>query len=627
MSDLASQSPSVITILMLSAQPQGKPDRRLDKECQEITAGLERSQFRDRFRFISKPAVRPRDFLRAMLECNPQIVHFAGQGNAKQGLAFEDERGLSQFVEAAALAGTFKLFADRLQCVVLNACYSATQTEAIAQHIPFVVGMDGDIEPQTAIEFAVGFYDALGAGRTIDFAHQIGCSAIQLAGMPEHLVPVLQQQTQASAASTTAPLWFSPAPYASVVLPALRGLESESLLELLKPVELQIQTSTRQAYRLCRPEAWLAPEPRTIEEMLKDLQTMADGQTGHRAIHRFAGLLIVNPTLPKSIQQALTTWIEHYHSNSQALLDWAQQTLMTTLQEQPTDEPYLLIQIQKSMQESSSELVYVRMDAWLITDDRAYDSRTGTGSQQLSTPDQPILFNRDQPQEIEREIKAVLDQVCQEAINPEKLTLEIFVPTDLLSHSVDQWEPPDEYGFSLSLGKEYKVVIRSNDRLAENYRYKGVWQAKWEKLKQVETAQTCQALTFGQQPPTQALLMQLMQPNAVGVRFSRPLQIGSGGELALIHRTGLPLAFWLRQEQPATESCDPVDADCQQACKMDCLTDCTEAALGCALHKLPEQVRAKRRSNDAIANHLALLWEDFKRVPPTTSNPLSGAKL
>ena len=238
MSDLSSQSPSIITILILSAQPQGLLDRRLDEEYREITEGLKQSQLRDRFQIVSKSAVRPRDFLRAMLECSPQIVHFAGQSSVEQGLAFEDEAGQRKFVDGAALAGTFKLFADRLQCVVLNACYSAAQVEAIAQHIPFVVGMEGDIERRTAIEFAVGFYAALGAGRSIDFAHQLGCSAIQLAGLSEHLVPVLKQSVQVSAASITPPLLFPPPSYAPVLLPALRGMDSQSLLALLKPVEL-----------------------------------------------------------------------------------------------------------------------------------------------------------------------------------------------------------------------------------------------------------------------------------------------------------------------------------------------------------------------------------------------------
>jgi len=180
------------TILMLSANPKGTIPLRLDEERREIEAGLmERSLLRDNFRLITKTAVRPRDFQRAMLDLNPQIVHFSGHGEGIPGLAFEGETGQLKFVDAEALAGLFALFADRLQCVVLNACYSEVQAKAIARHIPYVIGMNAAIGDRAAIEFAVGFYDALGAGRELEFAHKLGCSAIRISGIPEHLTPVL----------------------------------------------------------------------------------------------------------------------------------------------------------------------------------------------------------------------------------------------------------------------------------------------------------------------------------------------------------------------------------------------------------------------------------------------------
>jgi hypothetical protein len=76
--------------------------------------------------------------------------------------------------------------------VVLNACYSETQAEAIHQHIDCVVGMNNPIGDRAAIEFAVGFYDALGAGRPYDQAYHFGCSAIALESIPEAMTPVLK---------------------------------------------------------------------------------------------------------------------------------------------------------------------------------------------------------------------------------------------------------------------------------------------------------------------------------------------------------------------------------------------------------------------------------------------------
>jgi len=188
-----SSYPLVITILMLSANPKETARLRLDEERRDIEEGLERSQRRDQFRLVKKDAVRPRDIQRAMLDLNPRFVHFSGHGEGEKGIAFEDEAGKTKLVGAEALAGLFKLFADSVECVILNACYSEVQAEAIARHIPYVIGMSEAISDQAAIEFSVGFYDALGAGREIDFAYALGCQAIQLAGIPEHLTPVLKK--------------------------------------------------------------------------------------------------------------------------------------------------------------------------------------------------------------------------------------------------------------------------------------------------------------------------------------------------------------------------------------------------------------------------------------------------
>jgi hypothetical protein len=107
---------------------------------------------------------------------------------------FEDEAGQPKLVSAEAISSLFALFSDQVECVVLNACYSETQAKAIAQHIPYVVGMKRAIGDKAAIEFAIGFYDAILAGRDVEFAYKLGCSAIQMAGIPEELTPVLKQK-------------------------------------------------------------------------------------------------------------------------------------------------------------------------------------------------------------------------------------------------------------------------------------------------------------------------------------------------------------------------------------------------------------------------------------------------
>ncbi|WP_231510266.1 CHAT domain-containing protein [Fischerella sp. PCC 9605] len=181
-------------ILILAANPKATSPLRLDEEIREIDAGLQRSKKRDQFEIKQHWAVRVRDVYRAFLDTKPQIVHFSGHGAGDEGLALENEIGQVQFLDTEALAGLFELFANQVECVVLNACYSEVQAKAIVRHIPYVIGMNKAIGDQAAIEFAVGFYDALGAGESVEFAYQLGCNAIRLAGIAEHLTPMLKKQ-------------------------------------------------------------------------------------------------------------------------------------------------------------------------------------------------------------------------------------------------------------------------------------------------------------------------------------------------------------------------------------------------------------------------------------------------
>ncbi|MEH1878858.1 CHAT domain-containing protein [Nostoc sp. S13] len=187
------------TILILTANPKGTTSLRLDQEVRDISESLRRSQHRDRFALVQRWAVRPRDVQRAILEVNPEIVHFSGHGSGEDGLVFEDEVGKTKFVDAESLAGLFELVASEIECVILNACYSEIQAEAIAQHISYVIGMNQPIGDNAALEFAFGFYDALGGGRDFEFAYKWGRNSIRMAGIPAHLTPVLKKSPKLSA--------------------------------------------------------------------------------------------------------------------------------------------------------------------------------------------------------------------------------------------------------------------------------------------------------------------------------------------------------------------------------------------------------------------------------------------
>ncbi|MEL6490404.1 MAG: hypothetical protein AAFQ95_10610 [Cyanobacteria bacterium J06621_3] len=80
-------------ILILTANPKNSDKLRLDEEVREIQEGLQRfsygkavpSRSRDQFEIIAKWAVRPDDLRRALLDHEPNIVHFSGHGAEENG--------------------------------------------------------------------------------------------------------------------------------------------------------------------------------------------------------------------------------------------------------------------------------------------------------------------------------------------------------------------------------------------------------------------------------------------------------------------------------------------------------------------------------------------------------------
>jgi hypothetical protein len=188
-----SNNTDVKTILLMAANPKNTSPMRLDEEVREIDEGLRRANQREQFKLEHKWAVRLRDFYRAILDTQAQIIHFCGHGMGVDGIVLEDEYGEAALVPTDTLSSMFKLFAQKgVECVLLNACYSEEQATSISQHIKYTIGMKSTIKDRAAIDFAVAFYDALAAGEDVEFAFELGCSL--LVNLNEHQTPVLKKK-------------------------------------------------------------------------------------------------------------------------------------------------------------------------------------------------------------------------------------------------------------------------------------------------------------------------------------------------------------------------------------------------------------------------------------------------
>lgn len=114
----------------------------------------------------------------------------AGPGSVVVVVRIEASMGPSMIVDGDGI----RLPAQRAapaQLVVLNACYSESQAEALRVHVPCVVGMTAKIGDESSRRFAIGLYGGLAHGESVERACAQGCAAIDLDGLADHDQPKL----------------------------------------------------------------------------------------------------------------------------------------------------------------------------------------------------------------------------------------------------------------------------------------------------------------------------------------------------------------------------------------------------------------------------------------------------
>jgi hypothetical protein len=220
------------TILFLAANPIDTSRLALDREARAIHVELELSGYRDCFDFQTRWAAEPLDLLRELRRLRPTVVHFSGHGQGAPGapgtpgtygptaaprrdvdgepafhcvappagLFFQGLGGRAQLVSAQAIEQAFGAAGASVRLVVLNACYTDAQADALLAHVDCVVGMAGAIHDAAARSFAIGFYGGLGERESVAAAYRQGRAAISLEGLPDAELPRLKVRPGVDAA-------------------------------------------------------------------------------------------------------------------------------------------------------------------------------------------------------------------------------------------------------------------------------------------------------------------------------------------------------------------------------------------------------------------------------------------
>ncbi len=160
-----------VTILFVVAQPNDEARIRVDRELRDVIETLGHAKYGSRIKCDLRLAARPEELVTALHQTQPQVLHFSGHGverlgrSKPGGLIFENRHGNAKTITGSSLATLLAHF--KLRLLVMNACFSDHHVPALLGAVPAVVGMRDAILDQTAIDFAVGLYEALGFGRTL----------------------------------------------------------------------------------------------------------------------------------------------------------------------------------------------------------------------------------------------------------------------------------------------------------------------------------------------------------------------------------------------------------------------------------------------------------------------------
>jgi hypothetical protein len=183
--------PNEVTILFASAGPRDASRLDIAEEARDIAERLRASEHRDVVKLEHVPALRTSDLIPALNRYRPRILHFAGHGSEGAELVFQDDKGDAKPVSAEAITATVATVADDVQLVVLNACHTSMQAEALVEHVRAAIGMVTAIGDEAGRVFATSFYGAIADGFSVRRAFDQGLAQLQLDGIPEEHVPQL----------------------------------------------------------------------------------------------------------------------------------------------------------------------------------------------------------------------------------------------------------------------------------------------------------------------------------------------------------------------------------------------------------------------------------------------------
>ena len=402
-------------------------------------------------------------------------------------------------------------------------------------------------------------------------------------------------------------------------------LQAIALFDLLLPEESVLEQHWRNAYRLASSRS---DNLHTLQEAILKIQDVPP-QLGEPSlpIEQFAAYFAL-VKFDFNVKDRIKEWLKTQVEDVNTLLKYVAKKVEQ--KESASSNPHLIIWLDREESSDENDEKY-RLEAYLIPDRNSYDASNAFGIEFLNDHKSFLEDGKIGKLKLEEIMPKCLQASINEALDlskPDNLQIEIFLPRQFLDLPIDLWlsEEKDEFVPSpSSVGVSYRLVLRIVERLwkcKKTARVQNVWDKKWRNL---ERQEECLELIWGDRKEPTSLFKSLsIVDKAIGWYRLQPVipeLENISCSFSVLAGSGAPVAIWMRKDMRDFTSeflslFNP-NHDCGNQSEMP-------VTVACPID-LPEKVRQLRRAASDrddktiphIGEHIGLIWEDPKLIPPS----------
>lgn len=175
--DPSSESPSMTTVLMVSATFDPAPRLDIERGFQTILSRTRHRQFYSTYVRVNGLD----ELMDALIMARPGVLHLSAHVAPDGELAFPPSANASaQISPTSVLIRLLETMSSKVRLVIIEALHASAIAHKISSVIDHAIAVDTSVPENLRIDFSVAFYEALAAGRAVSDAFSIAVGGVAM---------------------------------------------------------------------------------------------------------------------------------------------------------------------------------------------------------------------------------------------------------------------------------------------------------------------------------------------------------------------------------------------------------------------------------------------------------------